>query len=171
MRINNLNFFLNSAIILSKKILGNYICVKTDDGNVIKLKIKEAECYMDEKDSASHAAHGKTNRSKIMWEEGGICYVYLNYGLHYMLNVVCGKKGFPQAVLIRAAGEFNGPGKLTRALGVDKSFNGENFLTSERIWIEKGKMPKKIVSLKRVGIDSAKEKDRNKKWRRLIIEE
>ena len=168
MRIKNLDFFTDNAIRLSKKLLGNYLCV-SNNNSVKKLKITETECYMGQSDSASHASHGKTNRSKIMWEQGGICYVYFTYGMYFMVNIVCGEKEKPQAVLIRGAGEFNGPGKLTKALGIDMSFNGENFLTSSKIWLEEGPVPKKIISLKRVGINRAKEKDKNRKWRRLIV--
>lgn len=88
-----------------------------------------------------------------------------------MLNIVSGKEGQPQAVLIRGAGEFNGPGKLTKAAGIDMSFNYEDLLTSKKIWLEEGEKPKKIASLKRVGIGGASVKDQNRLWRHMTSEE
>lgn len=170
MKIDDLNFYLNDAKILSKLLLGKILCI-SDGKSVKKFKITETECYLGPEDSASHAAHGKTKRAKIMWERGGTCYIYLSYGIHYMLNIVSGKEGQPQAVLIRGAGEFNGPGKLTKAAGIDMSFNYEDLLTSNKIWLEEGEKPKKIAALKRVGIGGASVKDQNRLWRYMTSEE
>ena len=71
-----------------------------------------------------------------MYDRGGFVYVYLIYGMYWMLNVVTGPEGSPQAILIRGLKDLSGPGILTRALAIDKSFYGEDLLTSNRIWIE-----------------------------------
>ena len=64
-----------------------------------------------------------------MFGQGGLLYVYLIYGMYWMLNIVTGKQGQPQAILIRGLTGFDGPGKVTRALGIDKSFYGEDLVT------------------------------------------
>ena len=79
---------------------------------------------------------GRTPRTEIMFHEGGRLYIYLIYGMYWMLNVVTGEENNPQAVLIRGVENFPGPGKITKALGIDRSFYGEDLVTSERIWFE-----------------------------------
>lgn len=152
-----LKFFKNGAIWVAENLIGKTLCRKIN-GQIIKDKIIETEAYLGENDSASHARFGKTNRSQTMWEEGGVIYVYLCYGMHHMLNFVTGEKEHPQAVLIRATENANGPGKVCKYFGVDKSLNG--FLLGEELWVEDGGQCA-VKRLPRIGIDYAHENDRN----------
>lgn len=164
MRITDENFFTQDAYTLSSSLLGKYIC-REIDGQVFRYEICETECYIGTDDTACHAHKGKTARTQTMWHTGGVCYVYLCYGIHYMLNFVSGSEGEPQAVLIRSVKGFNGPGKLTKALKIDRSFNGESLVSSKRIWLEHGQNQPYYTQTKRIGINYADEKDRNALWR------
>lgn len=154
-------FYLESAIILAPKLLGQYLCVNNGK-EVFRYKITETEAYCGEADTACHAKNGKTKRNAVMYLEGGVAYVYLCYGIHHMLNIVCGKKDFPEAVLIRGVEGFSGPGKLTKAMNIDMSFNGESLLNN-KIYIEAAPEVEYIAS-KRVGIDYATEYYKNIEW-------
>jgi len=162
-------FFSRPAFEVAPELLGKLLCRKLN-GNAIKLRISETECYYGEEDSACHAYKGKTERTWIMYENGGRAYIYLCYGVHNMLNIVTGVKDFPEAVLIRGAGEFNGPGKLTKALKIDRSLNGENLIDSDNLWIEYDESGKEYPykTDRRVGIAYAHESDRNRLWRFLL---
>ncbi len=162
-KISDKNFFAQDAYTLAQQLIGKYIC-RCIDGIITRHRITETECYIGTGDTACHAHKGKTARTAIMWAEGGVCYVYLCYGIHNMLNFVSGEENNPQAVLIRGVEGYNGPGKLTKALAVDRSFNGESLLTSDRIWLEDGEgIP--YTATPRIGINYAEEKDRNALWR------
>ena len=143
---------------------------KFDDGEIHKYIITEVEAYCGEEDLACHASKGRTSRTEIMYHEGGHIYVYLIYGMYWMLNIVTGKTNNPQAVLLRGVELFDGPGKLTRHLRIDSSFYGENLNTSERIWIESDlKNPTvNFHTCPRVGIDYSGEIWRNKPWRYIL---
>ena len=154
-------FYLESAPTLAPKLLGKYLCVN-NGREVLKYKIIETEAYCGSEDTACHAKNGKTERNAVMYSEGGVAYVYLCYGMHSMLNVVCGKKDFPEAVLIRGVEGFKGPGKLTKAMGINKSFNKESLL-GNKIYILDGESVE-YEAFKRVGIDYATEYYRNIKW-------
>lgn len=154
-------FYSLRAPMLAKKLLGKTLCVN-NNGKVLSYKITETEAYFGEEDTACHAKNGKTKRNAVMYNEGGVAYVYLCYGIHHLLNIVCGPKDFPEAVLIRGVEGFEGPGKLTKAMGIDMSFNGESLL-EDRIYITDA--PKvEYTANKRVGIDYADEYYRNIKW-------
>ncbi len=169
MRITDSNFFIQDGYELAQQLIGKYLC-RNIDGEIIRLSITETECYLGTEDTACHAHKGKTERTKIMWQQGGVCYVYLCYGIHNMLNFISGEKDSPQGVLIRGADRYNGPGKLTKAPKIDRSLNGENLLTSDKIWLEYGeKLP--YTATPRIGIDYADEKDRNALWRFVVKEE
>ena len=165
------SFFHQESTKLAPLLLGKFIQV----GGVI-IRILETEAYMPE-DSACHAYKGRTKRNAPMFEEGGILYVYLCYGLHQMLNIVGGKKGSPQAVLIRGGEviqgqelvlqrrnnlDLIGPGKLAQALAVDRSYSGESLYRRVHLW----DAPSVLYTTKtRVGIDYALPHDRNALWR------
>jgi len=108
---------------------------------IMRYKIVETEAYEGVNDKASHASRGETARNKVMFGPSGRWYVYFTYGMHYMLNIVCGRKGYPAAVLIRGIiGEEGekiiGPARLTKKFNVDKSFNGKKASRETRLWIE-----------------------------------
>ena len=166
MKIIDNNFFNKPAIELAPLLLGKYLCVNVN-GKVIKSVITETEAYYGQEDTACHSHKGKTNRTKVMWEDGGTIYVYLCYGIHYMFNIVCAGKS-PQAVLIRGVLDAQGPGKLTKFFNIDKSINGENIKTSLNVWLEDNKKRYKIKRDKRIGINYASKKDRDAKLRFYI---
>ena len=162
-RLND-NDYKKDAVSLAAELPGKLLCRKTGR-KLVKLRITETEAYYGEADTACHAHKGKTKRTGIMYDEGGHTYVYLCYGIHWMLNVVTGRKDFPEAVLIRGVEGFDGPGKLTRALAIDGKLNGENLIESKKLWIEDdGERPVYKTS-KRIGIAYASEEDQNRLWR------
>ena len=152
---------------LAPALLGKLLCRRTDKG-ILKYRIAETECYCGEEDTACHASRGKTPRTKVLYEKGGTAYVYLCYGMHCLFNVVSGKEGHPEAVLIRGVAGYNGPGKLTRAMEIDKSFNEEDMVISDKLWLEDDGDRPEYVRAKRVGIDYATEEYRDILWRFII---
>ncbi len=182
MGIINKDFFLQDAKEVAINLLGKKIVRKIGD-NIVSGIISETEAYLKKDDSASHARFGKTKRNAPMFEEGGIVYVYLIYGVYHMLNFVTQKKDEPSAVLIRKIvplenielmqkfrGNSNiknlsdGPGKLCKALNINMSLNRHKLFTKEKIWIEDMKdnsILKKVQKGTRIGIDYADKKDKN----------
>jgi DNA-3-methyladenine glycosylase len=159
-------FWLKDSHFIAKNLLGTEFCFFDK-----KSIITELEVYQGFEDEASHAYLKKTKRNQIMFEEGGVFYVYLVYGMHYCLNFVTEKKGFPSAILIRSIiplennkKELNGPGKLTKYLGIDKNFNGMNFLKNPKISFNPNITDKKIIKTPRIGI----KKGKDKLWRYLL---
>lgn len=157
-------FYIKNCTETAPLLLGKFLC-RNINGEIIKSKITETECYFGESDTACHAHKGKTERTKTLYQQGGVAYVYLCYGIHFLFNVVTGPENMPQAILIRAVENYNGPGKLTKYLQITKTLNEENLITSEKIWIEdSGEIPK-YKSYPRIGIDYATEEYKNKLWR------
>lgn len=160
MTILNKSFYLKDTLEVAKSLLGCVLCRRID-GKVIRGIIVETEAYTQD-DPACHTYKGITNRSKVMFEEGGISYVYFIYGMHYCFNVVTEKKDLGCAVLIRALEPLNcnlktnGPSKLCKALSITKDLNGIDLTTDKSdIWIEKGKTPADIIVTTRIGIKEA----------------
>jgi len=116
------DFFVGDVKKVARELLGTVLCVRKKSGSIFRSVINETEAYDGEKDLACHASKGRTARTSTMYERGGVCYVYLCYGMHWMLNIVTGEEGYPAAVLIRGTEAFNGPGRLTKGLGVTGSF-------------------------------------------------
>lgn len=157
-----------SAKKLAPFLIGKLLCRKTDDG-ILKYRITETECYCGEEDTACHAHKGMTERTKTLYEKGGTSYVYLCYGIHNLFNVVSGTAGHPEAVLIRGVEGYNGPGKLTRALHIDRSLNGIDMTSSDLLWLEDDGTRVKYRRDKRVGIDYATPKYRDILWRFIAV--
>lgn len=132
--------------------------------------ITEVEAYDGFDDKASHAAKGKTKRTEVMYGPPGRWYVYFIYGMYEMLNIVTGKDGYPSAVLIRGVEGIDGPGKLTRELGITRAFNTKPATMGNGLWIEdRGiTIPKSGMSATpRIGVAYAGKWAR-KKWRFVI---
>jgi len=171
------NFFVKPTLEVAKNLLGK-ILVRIIDRKRLAGKIVETEAYIGPKDKASHAYLGKkTPRNQAEYLIGGHIYIYLVYGMYWQLNISTEEEGKPTCVLIRAlepmegiASSTNGPGKLCRALGLDKSFYGEDLCQSKRIWLENGpKIPQsQIVKTPRIGIDYAGPYWSKIKWRFYI---
>ncbi len=173
-------FYLNDDVVeVARNLLGMYLFTAFE-GKVCGGIITETEAYRGAVDRASHAfGNRRTARTEIMFHKGGAAYVYLCYGIHSLFNVVTGSEGTPHAVLVRGiqpvtglnhmANRLNkkkigrqhtdGPGKLTRALGIHYSHSGMD-LSSDTIWIEdRGVRISKdrIYTGPRIGVDYAGE--------------
>ncbi len=160
--------------------------VRLRDGKRLAGLITETEAYISEADLACHARFGRTARSEVLYATPGHAYVYLNYGMYWLLNFVTEAQDFPAAVLIRGiqADEgievmrelrgrpdvmlTNGPGKLTRALDINGSFNWMDVCSPEAIlFIEpsSGVLDSRVLCGPRVGIHNVPEPWRSKPWR------
>lgn len=160
----NREFFLGDAVSVAGLLPGMDIVM--DEGGISQhYMITETEAYLGENDRACHASKGRTKRTEVMYLEGGHLYIYFVYGMHWMMNIVTGHAGNPQAVLIRGASSFEGPGRVTRNMGINGTFNSEDLISSSRIWVEdKGYRPE-LTAGPRVGINYAGEPWVSKPWR------
>lgn len=171
------SFYLNTDVnSLARQLIGKMLFTQID-GEITAGIIVETEAYAGIEDKASHAYGGRlTDRTKTMYLKGGVSYVYLCYGIHNLFNVVTGPLNTPHAVLIRGVEPVigteimlqrrgmallkpnltAGPGALSKALGIDRTFNAKD-LTGEEIWIEDGwdVDPESIVAAPRVGVGYA----------------
>ena len=167
------SFYLRGNVVkVAKELLGKTLFTNIR-GKVTSGIIVETEAY-SQIEKGSHAYKGMTERNKVMFGPGGSAYVYLCYGIHHLFNIVTNVEGVADAVLIRAleplTGEAymlrrmktkalkrisSGPGKLAKAMGIDRSFNGK-YLGSDDVWVEDaGRAVKKINANKRIGVDYA----------------
>lgn len=134
----------------------------------IRLRISETEVYWGENDTACHAHKGRTKRTEVLYAPAGTIYVYLCYGIHWLLNIVTGEENDPQAVLIRACLEAPGPGKLTKMLGITGEYNRKSILETPDFRIEDDGFRCEITPDRRVGIGYASEEDQARLWRYKI---
>jgi DNA-3-methyladenine glycosylase len=177
------SFYSRSTLQVAQDLIGK-VLVRDFDGHLLSGKIVETEAYVGPHDLACHASKGHTPRTSIMFGPAGYAYVYMIYGFYFCLNVVTERKGYPAAVLIRGVEPLesldfmrelrnnperdtniaSGPGKLCRAMSIDKRLNGEDLL-GRTLWIEDRKLDSgPILSSPRVGVDYAGEY-KDKPWR------
>jgi DNA-3-methyladenine glycosylase len=175
------------TIAAAQDFLGKLIVVPDENGERVSGMIVEVEAYCGISDRAAHSYGGRrTERNEVTYGEGGHAYVFFIYGMYFQLNLVLGPIDYPHVLLIRAVEPVegietmrarrgkamkdqnltSGPGKLCIALGVDRSFNGEDMAEGNRIWIEDHRafLKKEIAIGKRIGIDYAGE-DAALPWR------
>jgi DNA-3-methyladenine glycosylase len=176
----NYAFYQRDSLIVAKELLGK-ILIREVKGKCYGFRIVETEAYRGKEDKAAHSYGGKlTNRTKPMFEEGGITYIYLIYGMYYCLNIVTNDVAIPHAVLIRAAEPIddialqfalenrpikskklhdltNGPGKLCKAMIIDKTLNERSVMDKGDLWIADAPSPKEIIADKRINIPYAME--------------
>lgn len=171
-------FYLRNSVIVAKELIGKYLFRRLGEKTLSGI-IVETEAYTGRTDPAAHSYNGKTPRNAVMFEEGGVAYIYFTYGNHFCLNAVTCKKDTPSAVLIRGIEPVSGidvmmknrgskdvhnltsgPGKLTEALGVDKSLNGANLMGNEIYIAENlsGDRGHHILRSRRIGITKNTEK-------------
>jgi DNA-3-methyladenine glycosylase len=162
------DFFIRDVLIVAPEIIGKNLVICLADGTIKKFSITEAEAYRGAEDKACHACRGRTPRTEIMYHEGGRLYIYLIYGMYWMLNIVTGNKDNPQAVLIRGVENIQGPGRVTKSLGIDKSFNSEDLVVSDRIWVEDTGLKPLFKTGPRIGIDYADEFWKSRPWRYYV---
>ena len=177
-------FFERYTPRVAKDLLGCTL-VRVIDGERLSGRVVETEAYRGRRDPASHAFRGLTGRNRVMFGEAGHSYVYFAYGNHFMLNMTSEREGVPGAVLIRAieplegvptmksnrglpseVGLANGPGKLTKALAIDRSLNGEDLVRSRRLFVEAGMKVGAVGTSSRVGISEGTEL----RWRFFVQE-
>ncbi len=157
-------FFDRPAQLLAPDLLGQ-ILVHREIGRERRARIVETEAYLGPRDRASHAFHGRTGRTETLFGPPGRAYVYLIYGIHELLNIVAGKQeGEAQCVLIRAGeaidgwkADLSGPGKLTKALGIERRHNGLDLAGEELYLVSDPVYRPRILVTRRVGIDYAGE--------------
>jgi DNA-3-methyladenine glycosylase len=168
--INRLSreFFTRDVLDVAPDLPGKILVVRLPEGTFGRFAITEVEAYRGSEDKACHAFRGRTPRTEIMFHEGGRLYIYFIYGMYYMLNIVTGKENDPQAVLIRGVENYLGPGRLTKSIGIDSSFYGEDLVFSERIWVEDSGISSVIKTGTRIGIEYAGEYWKSKPWRYYI---
>lgn len=172
------SFYLNEDVVqVAKDLLGKVIITKID-GITTSGIITETEAYAGVVDKASHAyGNRRTNRTEIMYAQGGVAYVYLCYGIHHLFNVVTNVKDVPHAVLIRAIEPLKGidamlqrrkrekilpqltagPGAMSMALGIHTSHTGLSLTKSIITLHDEGIHIDDIVATTRIGVDYAKE--------------
>ncbi len=192
MMIRDKSFFLRDDVVANSRDLIGMILFSKMNGVVTAGRIVETEAYGGVTDRASHAWGGRlTGRTETMYREGGICYIYLCYGIHHLFNVVTGPEGRPDAVLIRALEPLTGietmldrrgldrvqrrvaggPGLVTQSLGLTTEQDGLSLIQGDKIWLEMGEDKEKgqgggfdIIASPRVGVDYAGE-DAARPWR------
>ena len=179
MKLRSSYYLHQDVIFLAKDLLGKILFTKIGDDITAGI-IVETEAYFGIQDKASHAYGGRrTNRTEVLYNEGGTSYVYLCYGIHHLFNIVTSVENDPNAVLIRAIEPVigkeimearrnmpaskpaisSGPGSAAKALGINASFNKKD-LTGEEIWIEDHSIqytPDEIAEVPRVGVEYARE--------------
>ncbi len=158
-------FYSRDCLEVAPDLVGKLIVRTYDNGEETALRITETEAYRGEEDTACHACKGRTARTEVMYGEAGYLYIYLCYGMHWLMNVVTGRKDQPQAVLLRACEIYDGPAKLTKKLSIDKSFNCEPIFGNPRIRIEDDGYRAVIETLPRVGINYSTPEYRDILWR------
>ncbi len=159
------DFFSRDVLEVAPDLLGKVLLRRFDTGEIFKSQITEVEAYRGEEDKACHASKGRTSRTEIMYHPGGSVYVYLIYGMYWMLNFVTGDRNEPQAVLIRGLADITGPGRITRRLEIGSDFYGEDLAGSERIWIEDTGQQVDMQAGSRIGIAYAGEPWKTLPWR------
>lgn len=173
-------FFQRKTLTVARELLGKGLFVQNKSAAFL-CELVEVEAYLGVEDEASHGFRGLTPRNQSMFAEGGTAYVYFTYGFHFCLNVATEKRGVGAAILFRAAiplwgleemqrnrklrGPLNpkkllsGPAKLTQALGIDKTFDGQKMNQSQFKIVDLGRVLSKsdIGSSSRIGISKGQE--------------
>ena len=157
------DFFHRECLQVARELVGKVLVHRTEQG-LLKMRISETEAYCGEEDTACHAHKGRTKRTEVLYAKAGTVYIYLCYGMHWLLNIVTGEENEPEAVLIRACVEAPGPGKLTKALGITGEQNRES-ICGDDLWIEDDGFTCSVTTDKRVGIAYASQKDQDRLWR------
>lgn len=179
------NYYRQDDVVsLAADFLGKVIETRVN-GHLVSGVITETEAYRSFDDKACHAHMGRfTERTKVMYEPGGVAYVYLCYGIHHLFNIITNKEGVPDAVLVRAIEPLegvevmldrrnkktmdhmltSGPGNVSQALGISKVHNTSSLITGDIKIYDSDLKVSNVVACPRVGIDYAEE-DKLLPWR------
>lgn len=161
------------TVAVARSLVGKLLVTRSADGRRLARRIVEVEAYDGPLDLACHASRGRTPRTETMFSAGGVWYVYFIYGMHEMLNLVTGPRGYPAAVLIRAVEGVKGPGRVTRAFGIDRRFNGRPATRATGLWLEDdglGPDAGLVRATPRIGVDYSGPEWSAKPWR-FVAEE
>lgn len=153
---------------MAPALVGKLLVRQLPDGSLRRVRITETEAYRGEEDRACHASKGRTKRTELLYGESGIIYIYLCYGMHWLMNVITGEPDQPQGVLFRAAADYTGPGKLTKYLQLDGACNGKPLQPETGIWVEDDGFVPELITKPRVGIDYAGPEWATKPWRFVL---
>ncbi len=178
------DFYARDALQVARELLGAIL----RNGEVV-LRITEVEAYRWPDDTANHGRHGRTLRNDALWGPPGRAYVYICYGIHHLLNLVTGEDGQATAVLVRACEPLKGlaliqdrrgglsgpallagPGRVTQALGLDRSWNHHPVYEPGGVEVHKGPVVDKVLSGPRVGVDYAEPEHRDAAWRFAVAD-
>lgn len=146
-------FFERETLTVARKLIGARLHFNNYSGI-----ITETEAYIGKDDPACHAAKGITPRTKLMFGHAGVSYVYFIYGMYHCLNIVTEAEGFPAGVLIRGVlchttnRLLDGPGKLCKAWGITREYNGIDMCKSSEFFLTKGSSPALVLTTPRIGI-------------------
>lgn len=168
----NRSFYSRNTISVAIDLIGKILSYRTEKAH-FKGKVVEVEAYLGDKDPACHAYVGKTKRSRIFWDEPGLAYVFVTYGIYHCLNAITEEPNIPGCVLIRALEPLlgidimkrnrnkndlisltNGPGKLTQAFGITREQNGMDLIESDLRFFDNSRCDKISVTT-RIGISKA----------------
>ena len=178
------DWFTRPTCVVAADLIGKVLCRQLTDSDgqqkMLRMRISETEAYIGQDDPACHSHAGtRTARTEIMYEQGGVFYVYLTYGVHHMLNLISGSVESPESVLIRAGfltddsdrlieeqqlssdkqfthpKQFAGPGKLTKRLQIDRDLYGKPISPASEVWIENDGCQPPVSLRPRIGIDYA----------------
>lgn len=154
-------YFNRRTLDVARSLIGKYLVRDNGQGQVAG-KIIEVEAYVGPRDKACHASKGRTKRTDVLFGPPGMSYVYLIYGMYHCLNVVTEREQFPAAVLIRAIEVdgtlIDGPGRLCRALNIDRSLNRFDLTLGRALWLEHRAVrvkPTDVGTYPRIGVDYA----------------
>lgn len=160
----NYDFYNRPCLEVARELVGKWLVRRLLNGKELRFRISETEAYCGEDDTACHAHKGRTKRTEVLYADAGTIYIYLCYGMHWLLNVVTGDAEDPQAVLIRACVDAPGPGRLTKALSITGQLN-RGSICGDELWIEDDGCACEVVADKRVGIGYASQEDQDRLWR------
>ena len=178
------DWFTRPTCVVAADLIGKVICRQLTDSDgqqkTLRMRISETEAYIGQDDPACHSHAGtRTARTEIMYEQGGVFYVYLTYGVHHMLNLISGSIESPESVLIRAGfltegsdrlieeqqfspdkqfthpKQFAGPGKLTKRLQITRDLYGKPITPDSSVWVEDDGCQPPVSVRPRIGIDYA----------------
>lgn len=179
-RLGRAFYAREDTLAVARELLGKRLVVPATAGARVSGRIIEVEAYLGAEDKAAHSyGWRRTARTETMYRVGGTAYVFFVYGMHHQFNVVTGPEGTPTAVLVRAVEPeegieimrerravskerelTSGPGKLCKALAIDRGFDGEDLTKSRRVWLEEAGArlrPEEIAEGPRIGIAYAEE--------------
>lgn len=151
-------FFNRSTVEVAQDLLGMQLCRRLESGRILRSRIVETEAYDGLEDRASHAHKGVTTRNVVMFGPAGRTYIYLCYGVHWLLNVTTREKGYPAAVLIRSLECVEGPGRLTKSFQINSGLNDCLLTRVNGLWIEEAVEAIDRAAIKatpRIGVDYA----------------